>query len=92
MLTMEQELLARVVMDPEVCAGKPFIRGTGISIAIILDALAIGLSPEQIVDHYPSLETEDVQAALAFATRLAEMNGGVAVVGRPDSEKYFPQR
>jgi uncharacterized protein (DUF433 family) len=79
-------------MDPEVCAGKPFIRGTGISVVIILDALALGFSPAQIVDHYPSLETEDVQAALAFATRLAEMNGGVAIVGQPYPETYFLQR
>ena len=92
MRTTDQELLARVVTDPEVCAGKPFIRGTAVSIAIILDALALGFSPERIVDHYPSLETEDVHAALAFATRLAEMNGGVAMVGRPYSETHFPQR
>ena len=92
MPTSDQELLARVVTDPEVCAGKPFIRGTGISIAIILDALAQGLSAEQILDHYPMLEIEDVHAALAFATRLAEMNGGIAIVGRPYSETFFLQR
>jgi uncharacterized protein (DUF433 family) len=92
MLTMDQELLARVVIDPEVFGGKPFIRGTGISIAIILDALALGLTPDQIIDHYPSLEVEDVHAALAFATRLAEMNGGVAMVGPRYSETYFLQR
>jgi uncharacterized protein (DUF433 family) len=92
MPTNDQELLARVVMDPQVCAGKPFIRGTRIAIAVILDALAQGLSSDQIVDHYPTLETEDVQAALAFATRLAEMNGGIAMVGRPYSEGVFLQR
>ena len=88
----DQELLARVVMDPNVCAGKPFIRGTCISVAVILDALAQGLSPDQIVEHYPALENEDVEAALAFATRLAEMNGGIAMVGGPYSETLFLQR
>jgi uncharacterized protein (DUF433 family) len=56
----DQELLARVVIDPEICEGKPFIRGTRIYIAIILDALTQGLSADQIVEHYPVLETEDV--------------------------------
>lgn len=87
-----QELLARVAMDPQVCGGKPFIRGTCISVAVILDALAQGLSADQIVEHYPALETEDVHAALAFATWLAEMNGGIAMVGRPYSETFFLQR
>lgn len=49
-----EELLSRVTLDPAVCAGKPFIRGTRIYIAIILDAFAEGLTPEQIMEHYPS--------------------------------------
>ena len=77
----DPELLARVTADPKVCAGKPYIRRAQISIAIILDALSQGLSPAEIVDHYPSLETDDVHAAVAFATDLAEKNGGIAMVG-----------
>jgi uncharacterized protein (DUF433 family) len=88
----DQELLARVVIDPEICEGKPFIRGTRIYIAIILDALTQGLSADQIVEHYPVLETEDVYAAVVFATRLAEKNGGIAIVGKPYSETFFLQR
>jgi uncharacterized protein (DUF433 family) len=88
----DQEILARVAIDPKICEGKPFIRGTRIYIAIILDALAQGLSAEEIVDHYPVLETEDVEAALIFATRLAEKNGGIALVGKPYSETFFLQR
>jgi uncharacterized protein (DUF433 family) len=68
------ELLARVTVDPKVCAGKPCIRGTRIYIAIILDALAEGLSPEQIVDDYPSLTLEDIRAALAYSAELAREN------------------
>jgi uncharacterized protein (DUF433 family) len=69
-----EELLARVTVDPRVCAGKPCIRGTRIYIAIILDALAEGLTPEEIIDHYPSLTVEDIRAAVAYAAELAREN------------------
>lgn len=69
-----EELLARVTADPAVCAGKPCIRGTRIYIAIILDALAEGLTPEEIIDHYPSLQIEDIRAAVAYAAELAREN------------------
>jgi uncharacterized protein (DUF433 family) len=68
------ELLGRVSVDPGVCGGKPCIRGTRIYIAIILDALAEGLTTEQIIDHYPSLKPDDIRAALAYAAELAREN------------------
>ena len=71
----DQELLARVMVDPQVCQGKPFIRGTRIYIAIILDALAQGLSAVRIIEHYPCLEVEDIQAAVAFAMQVAKWIG-----------------
>ena len=69
-----QELLDRVAATPEVCGGKPCIRGTRIEVSIILDALSEGLSPEQIMDHYPSLTMEDIRAAMAYAAELAREN------------------
>jgi uncharacterized protein (DUF433 family) len=69
-----EELLKRVTVDPAVCTGKPCIRGTRIYIAVILDALAEGLTPEQIVDHYPSLTPDDIKAAVAYAAELAREN------------------
>lgn len=66
-----KELLERVTVDPGVCGGKPCIRGKRIYIAIILDSLAEGLTPEQILDHYPSLEMDDIRAAVAYAAELA---------------------
>jgi uncharacterized protein (DUF433 family) len=69
-----EELLARVTVDPKVCTGKPCIRGTRIYIAIILDALAEGLTPEEIIDHYPALKVEDIRAAVAYAAELAREN------------------
>ena len=69
-----QNLLSRVAIDPKICAGKPCIKGTRIYIAIILDALAEGLTPEQIIDHYPSLEIDDIRASVAYAAELAREN------------------
>ena len=72
-MTYEQ-LLGRVSVDPRVCGGKPCIRGTRIYIAIILDAQAEGLSPEQIIEHYPSLTKDDIRGASAYAAELAREN------------------
>ena len=69
-----QELLQRISIDPHTCGGKPCIRGTRIYIAIILDGLAEGLTPEQIIDHYPQLTMDDIHAALAYAAELAQEN------------------
>ena len=69
-----ETLLQRVSVDPGVCAGKPCIRGTRIYIAIILDALADGLTPDEIVDHYPGLQKDDILAAVAYAAELAREN------------------
>jgi len=68
------ELLGRVSVDPKICGGQPCIRGTRIYIAIILDGLAEGLTPEQIIDHYPQLAFEDIRAALAYAAELSREN------------------
>ncbi|MBI4765452.1 MAG: DUF433 domain-containing protein [Deltaproteobacteria bacterium] len=69
-----EKLLQRVSVDPRVCGGKPCILGTRIDIAIILDGLAEGLTPDQIIDHYPQLTVEDIQAALAYAADLSREN------------------
>jgi uncharacterized protein (DUF433 family) len=61
----------RIVADPAICHGKPCLRGTRIMVSVILDNLAEGLTPQEIVDDYPPLVLEDVQAALAYAAILA---------------------
>ena len=88
----DDALLARVTVDPKVCAGRPYIRGTRIYIAIILDALFEGLTPEQVIDHYPFLVLDDIRAAVAYATRLAQENGGVAVVNYHSLNNLFHSR
>ena len=64
-------LLKRVVSDPKVLGGEPCIRGTRIHVAVVLDSLAEGLTPAEIVDHYPPLKEDDVRAAVAYAAELA---------------------
>jgi uncharacterized protein (DUF433 family) len=56
---------------PDICHGKPCIRGTRIMVSVILDNLAEGLLPEEIVDEYPPLALDDIRAALAYAATLA---------------------
>ncbi len=54
-------------MDPEVLAGKPVIRGTRISVPFVLELLAAGWSPEQIVANYPGVTDDDIRACFAYA-------------------------
>lgn len=60
----------RIVIDPRICHGKPCIRGTRIMVSVILDNLAEGWTPEEIVAEYPPLTIEDIQAAIAYAADL----------------------
>ena len=76
----DQQLISRVRVDPEICSGRPHIRGTRIHIAVILDALSGGLSPGEVPDHYPDLDCDDLRAAVAYACKLAHENGGLAVL------------
>ena len=59
-----------IVSDPQVCHGKPCVRGTRIMVSVVLDNLAEGLSPEEIVAEYPPLTLDDVRAAIAYAAEL----------------------
>lgn len=69
-----RELLDRIRVDPLVAGGKPCVRGTRIYVATLLDGLAEGLTPDQLIDHYPQLTLDDVRAALAYAAELAQEN------------------
>jgi uncharacterized protein (DUF433 family) len=65
-------LLERISVDPQVCHGKACIKGTRIMVSVILDNLAAGVSSEEILKGYPSLSSEDIQAAIAYAAELAK--------------------
>lgn len=59
-----------ITVDPTICHGKACIRGTRIMVSVILDNLAAGLTPDDIIRSYPSLTPEAIQAAIAYAAEL----------------------
>lgn len=61
----------RISIDPDVCHGKPRIKGTRVMVSIILDYLKAGETIETILRQYPTLAADDVRAALAYAAWLA---------------------
>jgi len=67
------ELLDRITIDPEICHGKPCIRGLRYPVEVILELVAGGATTEDILRDYEDLERDDVLAALAFAARLAQV-------------------
>ena len=62
---------SRISVDPEVCHGKPCIRGTRIIVSVVLDYLKGGETMETILRQYPTLAAEDIRAALGYAAWLA---------------------
>ena len=62
----------RITVDPEVCGGRPCIRGLRIRVTDILDMLAGGATRDEILADYPYLEDEDITAALAYAARQTD--------------------
>jgi len=65
-----EELLARISVDPNVCFGKPCVRGHRIWVSLILDLLASGLSIPEILDDY-HIEEADVRACIAYGAEMA---------------------
>ena len=68
---MAQDWQDRVVVDPQICHGKPCIKGTRIMVSVVLDYLAAGESEAEILRQYPALRPDDVRAAIAYASWLA---------------------
>jgi uncharacterized protein (DUF433 family) len=66
----ERKLLERITINPEIFGGKPIIRGRRIAVEHILGMLAAGSTAQTILDYYPFLEPEDIQACLVYARRL----------------------
>ena len=65
------ELLERISVDPQVCFGKPCIRGHRIWVSLVLDLLAAGLSVEEILEEYPRISREDVLACVAYGAEMS---------------------
>jgi len=60
----------RITIDPDLCNGKPTIRGKRITVQTIVEFLSAGESEDEILNQYPSLEKQDIQACLSFASEL----------------------
>ena len=68
-----QNLLQRITLNPEICHGKPCIRNLRYPVEVILELLSAGMSSDEILADYEDLESEDILAVLAFATRLSQI-------------------
>lgn len=67
-----ENLINRITSDPNICNGKPIIRGMRVTVATILEYLSAGESQENILKAYPSLEYEDIKACLSFAKQVVD--------------------
>lgn len=64
-------LLNRISIDPNICFGKPCVRGTRIWVSLLLDFLASGMTMDEVLAEYPGLEREDVLAAIAYGAEMS---------------------
>jgi len=60
-----------ITVDPAICHGKACIKGTRIMVSVVLDNLAAGMAPDNILKSYPSLTLKSIQAAIAYAAELS---------------------
>ena len=67
----KDDLLRRISIDPNVCFGKPCIKGTRIWVSLLLDFLASGMSQEEILREHPQLTPDDLRAAIAYGAEMA---------------------
>ncbi len=66
-------LTERITIKPDICHGKPTLRGLRYPVEMILELLSSGMTSEEILADYEDLERDDILAALAFATRLSQV-------------------
>jgi uncharacterized protein (DUF433 family) len=67
------QLLSRISIDPNICVGKPCIKGHRIWVSLILDFLASGTTITEIISEYPQLETEDILACIAYGAEMSRV-------------------
>lgn len=70
---MDDKLLQRITVNPNICHGKPCIRGLRYPVEFILELLSSGMTTEQILADYDDLESQDILAVLLFAARLSQV-------------------
>ncbi|MEQ9288609.1 MAG: DUF433 domain-containing protein [Cyclobacteriaceae bacterium] len=64
----------RITIDPDICNGKPTIRGKRITVQTVMEFLSNGDTNQEILDQFPSLQNEDIEACLKFASKLMQNN------------------
>lgn len=74
-----QQLLARITQNPEINHGKPCVRGLRYPVETLLELLSSGMSGTEILEDYPDLEPEDLQAVLLYAARLSQVKSVLKV-------------
>ncbi len=79
-MTTQSYFDGRITIDPEVCNGKPVLRGKRITVQTILGFLSEGDNEAVILEQYPSLESEDIRACLRFATQIVGQRYDLALV------------
>ncbi len=70
---MTMSLLERITIDPEICHGKPCIRGLRYPVEFLLELLSSGMTHAEILEDYDDLEEADILSALLYATRLSQV-------------------
>jgi len=76
-----QNLLARITIDPQICHGKPVIRGLRYPVETMLELMSGGMTIDEILADYEDLTREDLLAVLTFATRLSQVKRLEPVAG-----------
>lgn len=70
---MSSSLLQRITIDPDICHGKPCIRGLRYPVEFLLELLSSGMTHDEILADYDDLEADDILSVLLFATRLSQI-------------------
>ncbi|MCB0525929.1 MAG: DUF433 domain-containing protein [Lewinellaceae bacterium] len=76
----EEELLTRITVNPNICHGKPTIRGLRYPVENMLELMASGMTFAEILEDYEDLETDDLRACLVYAAKLAKVKNVVQLV------------
>ena len=70
---MREILLKRITIDPNICHGKPCIRGMRYPVELILELLSSGMTTDEILEDYNDLELDDIQATFLYAAKLSQL-------------------
>lgn len=79
----DQQLLERITLNPKIMVGKPVIKGTRLTVEYILNLLAHGATPDEIIEEYRGLTQLDIQACILFATKTLETSAFVPLALEP---------